>query len=180
MPQIARIFTHYALDTPWSLYESHVSVVDMVNIFRRTKSMGYPFLCLVWEDEPHIVLGFLYAATEMYRLTKFPGVVVNLLFVDPEKRGLGIFDKLVLPYITELVKNPHFRAAWSDTNYGNRHVRHKHSPAYIVGHQPPTVHRNGGFKFGNFIDMGYEAWNKSTFLTLIENSKEFFKFQEHL
>jgi L-amino acid N-acyltransferase YncA len=180
MPQIAHIFTHYALNTPWSLVENSVSVVDMVNIYRRCKNLGYPFLCLVWEDQPHVVLGFIYAATEMYRLVRFSGVIVNVMFVDPELRGLRIFDKLVLPYLVECIKNPDFKGAWSETNYGNKHVRHKHSPAYLVGHQPPTVLRNGGYKFGQFIDIGLELFRRETFVPILENAEEFFKVIEHL
>lgn len=180
MAQVSRIFNHYALNTPWSLVENPVSPIDMTNVLRRCQSLGYPFLICCWDDAPHVVLGFLYAATEMYRLVKFPGVVVNIMFVDPELRGLGMFDKLVLPYLTRLVANPDFVGSWSETNYGNRHVRHKHSPAYLVGHMPPTVHRNGGYKFGSFIDIGFEFWTRSTFDAVIGDSKEYFKVQEHL
>jgi hypothetical protein len=180
IPQIASIFTHYATTTELSLVDSPISVVDMVNVLRRCNSSGYPFLCLVWEDEPHIVLGFIYAATEMYRLTKFRGVVVNVMFVNPAMRGVRVFDRLVLPYIKVLVKNPEFKAALSETNFGNQHVRHKHSPAYLIGSQPPSFLRKGGFKFGQYIEIGLEAFSREVFANVLENAGQYFKIHEHL
>lgn len=172
LQQVVQIFNYWILESKWSLLESPLSQTDMTEIHRKVKAKGLPFLVATRANSPTEVLGFIYAAPEISRLIRVPGVVANLLFIRPGLKGLKLFERLLAPYLRVLLAYPWFRGSISETNAGNTHIHHKHSAAYMVGKMPPIVMQGLFAKHGEWLDQGLEFFPRAMFETVIENYED--------
>lgn len=173
LPQVVDIFNYYILNTEFALIENTTSVVELLNVYRKTREAGLPFVVICWEDTPQEVLGFVYMVAEMYRVAKFNGLGVQVGFMRPDVRGKGYVELAYFNVIRKLLEMPEFRGYWSESNFGNRHVRHLVSKANVAGRKQSIVLLYGGYKFGKYLDIALDFWD----LGLITNIA---KLTEHL
>lgn len=170
--QCVQILNYWVLESDWALIEHPYSLVDMIDLYRKITSKGLPYLVACWADERNHVLGYIYAIPEGYRLVRIPGVMCNVLFVEPGLKGLRLFERLLFPYLKILLSYPWFRGTLSDTNAGNTHIQHKHSPGYMIGKMPPILLKGALYKRGNWHDQGLEFFPRQLFEVAVENYEE--------
>lgn len=170
--QIAQIFNYWILESKFSLLEAPLSLADMTEIYRKVKAKGLPFLVATMASSPSEVLGFIYAAPEVSRLVRIPGLVANLLFIRPGLKGLKLFERLLAPYLRILLAYPWFRGSISETNAGNTHIHHKHSVGYMLGKMPPLVMQGAFVKQGEWLNQGLEFFPRGLFEAVVENYED--------
>ena len=170
--QCVHILNYWVLESDWVLIEHPLSLTDMVELYRKITSKGLPFMVAVWPDQQQHVLGFIYAIPEGYRLLRIPGVMCNVLFVKQGVKGLRLFERLLFPYLKVLLSYPWFRGTMSDTNAGNTHIQHKHSPGYMIGKMPPIVLNGALYKRGQWHNQGLEFFPRQLFQVAVENYEE--------
>ena len=170
--QIAQIFNYWILESKFSLLEAPLSLTDMTEIHRKVKAKGLPFLVATYASSPNEVLGFIYAAPEVSRLVRVPGLVANLLFIRPGLKGLKLFERLLAPYLRILLAYPWFRGSISETNAGNTHIHHKHSVGYMLGKMPPLVMQGVFVKQGEWLSQGLEFFSRGLFEAVVENYED--------
>lgn len=172
LQQVVQIFNYWILESKLSLLESPLSLIDMIEIHRKVKAKGLPFLVATLESAPTDVLGFIYAAPDISRLVRIPGVVANLLFIRPGLKGLKLFERLLAPYLRILLAYPWFRGSISETNAGNTHIHHKHSVGYMIGMVPPLVLQGLFTKQGEWLNQGLEFFPRLLFEAVVENYED--------
>ena len=161
--QCVHILNYWVLESDWALIEHPYSLVDMVELYRKIKSKGLPYLVACWSDDLTHVLGFIYSVPEGYRLIRIPGVVCNALFIQPGLKGLKLFERLLFPYVKILLGYSWFRGSISDTNAGNTHIHHKHAPAQAIGKMPTIVFKDAFYKRGQWHSQGLEFFPREIF-----------------
>jgi hypothetical protein len=89
--QISEIYNHYILNTPNALFELPLSVVDILNIFRKSLELNFPLVVMVFKEAPHVILGFCFAADKV-RLIKRPHLSTAGAFMREDMVNRGLYE----------------------------------------------------------------------------------------
>lgn len=145
-PSICNIYNHYVHNTPITFEEFSVSVIEMQSrIVSVTRD--FPWIVCVDGDE---VVGYAYAANWKER-SAYRHSVEATIYLHPSSVGKGKGSELMAAVITELrarevhcviggVALPNLASVALLEKFGLRQVAH---------------FREVGYKFGQWIDVGY-------------------------
>jgi len=145
---IAEIYNHYVSETAVSFEENPVSVPEMESRIAKISTAGFPFLVHV--DERDHARGYAYAdkwkARSAYRYCAEVSV-----YLAPENSGEGLGTQLYTALFQRL-KSCDIRVVMGVITLPN--------PASVALHErfgmTKAAHfKNVGFKFGEWIDVGY-------------------------
>jgi hypothetical protein len=171
--QCCEIYNYYILNTTFAMIEDPVSLIDLVERYRRVLEQGLPFVVLVYAEVQHEVLGFFAATSEPTMLAKFPGISFSH-YMRPDLIKSGVFDKTTVAICRELGKHDNFRGILSFFNQINPVVNKRLSAmASGLNHNTFFVMRNGGFKFGKYLNLGVSHLSK-------KELEKFVRLKEHL
>jgi phosphinothricin acetyltransferase len=145
-PRIAAIYNHYVRETVVTFEEEPVADAEMARRIAGTLS-SYPWL--VWEEEG-AVAAYAYASS-WKRRSAYRHSAECTIYVAPERAGQGI-GRALYPQLIAAMRGRGLHAAIGGISLPN--------PASIALHEklgfvPIGCFRQVGFKFGQWVDVGY-------------------------
>jgi phosphinothricin acetyltransferase len=144
--EISAIYNHYIEHTKITFEEDCLTALDVVERIEWLSSQNYPWF--VYELDGRVV-GYSYAAPwrtrAAYRFT-----VESAVYVDHKQIGSGIGGQLYYKLIQELAENG-FKTVLGLIALPNEPSVRMHEK---FGFLPVGQHREVGFKFGQWIDVG--------------------------
>ncbi len=144
--EVSAIYNYYIEQTTITFEESCLSASDLSARIEDLTSQNYPWL--VYQKDGRVV-GYAYAAPwrtrSAYRFT-----VESAVYVDRSIVGIGIGSQLYEKLFEELAKNG-FKTVLSLISLPNQQSVRMHEK---FGFLPVGHHREVGFKFDQWIDVG--------------------------
>jgi len=145
---IVDIYNHYVLNSSVTFEIETLSVSDMATRISETQTHGLPYI--VYLDEEDRVIGYAYASKWKGRCAYQYSVEVSV-YLHPDKTGKGTGSQLYAELLKQL-KQSGYHAAIGGIALPN--------PASIALHEKfgmtKVAHfKEIGFKFGQWVDVGY-------------------------
>ncbi|MGQ0430004.1 MAG: arsinothricin resistance N-acetyltransferase ArsN1 family B [Gammaproteobacteria bacterium] len=145
-PRIAAIYNHYVRETVVTFEEEPVADAEMT---RRIAETAAAYLWLVWEDGGEVA-AYAYASS-WKRRSAYRHSAECTIYVAPERTGRGI-GRALYPALVAAMRGRGLHAAIGGISLPN--------PASIALHEklgflPIGCFRQVGFKFGQWVDVGY-------------------------
>lgn len=145
---IAGIYNHYVANTIITFEEEPVSAPDMAQRISETMAAGLPWL--VWAEDNGPVLGYAHASKWKSRCSyRYSAEATVYLEKSATSRGLG--TKLYAAIIAEL-RELKMHAIIGGVSLPNAASVALHEK---FGFQKVAHFKETGFKFGQWIDVGY-------------------------
>lgn len=144
--EISAIYNHYIENTTITFEENCLTALDLLERIERLSSQNYPWF--VYELDGRVV-GYAYAAPWRTR-TAYRFTVESAVYVDHNQIGSGIGSQLYYKLFEELAKSG-FKTVLGLIALPNDQSVRMHKK---FGFLPVGQHREVGFKFGQWIDVG--------------------------
>lgn len=147
LPALCAIYNHYIANTVISFEETPVTEADLAARIAKVQSGGFPWLVV---EEGGGVLGYAYASLWKER-SAYRFCAEISVYLDHAQTGKGWGTQLYNALFTELKKGP-IRVVIGGIALPN--------PASVALHEKfgmkqASHYREVGFKFGQWIDVGY-------------------------
>jgi L-amino acid N-acyltransferase YncA len=145
-PAIADIYNHYILNTVITFEEDAIDAAEM-QLRMQKVTTGFPWL--VWEEDGK-VLGYAYADSWKNRCA-YRNSVESTVYLHPASTGKGIGKALYQELIARLrVQGAHVVVGGIALPNAASVALHEH-----CGFEKVAQFKQIGFKFGEWIDVGY-------------------------
>jgi hypothetical protein len=148
--QVSEIYNHYILNTPNALFDHPLTVVDILNIFRKSLELNLHFVVIVFKDTPHIVLGFYFGA-DCTRLIERPNLLTGGAFMREDMVNRGLYEVGMARLCRTL--GPDFRGFLGFVNFSNRTQIRKQEALFFGDFTSKWVLRKGLYKHGKYHDV---------------------------
>lgn len=145
-PEIAAIYNHFILETVITFEETAISDDEMAGRISEV-SEKFPWIVCV---EAGRILGYAYASSWKSRCA-YRNSVETTVYLDPTVAGRGL-GKLLYQELLNRLRGLGLHAAIGGIALPNEASVRLHEKC---GFEKVAHFKEGGFKFGNWIDVGY-------------------------
>ncbi|MDG2222279.1 MAG: GNAT family N-acetyltransferase [Rubripirellula sp.] len=147
---VADIYNHYIIN---SVVTFEMEAIEPQEVYRRmqmVESLSLPWVIAEWDDE---VVGYAFAS-RWHQRAAYQNSAEATVYVEPNhcRRGIGV---RLLEQLLELVSERKIHTLISGISLPNEASVSLHEK---FGFQKVAHYKEVGFKFGNWIDVGY--WQK--------------------
>lgn len=145
---LAGIYNHYVANTIITFEEKPVSAPDMARRITETLAAGLPWL--VWAEPDGRILGYAFASKWKSRCS-YRYSAEATVYLDKSATGRGLGSKLYAAIIAEL-RELKMHAVIGGVSLPNAASVALHEK---LGFRKVAHFKETGFKFGQWIDVGY-------------------------